>query len=315
MRFGVLIDSTCDAPLAMLADPRVVVLPIHAHIGDSTFTEDRSPEVRRAFMTKANAANWHIEVDTEPFSKEETAEFVLDHLAIQFDYVFAIVATRSRSAIYDNLMNVALTGQPQIAKRRAEEDCRGPFRIQVIDMSAMFAGHAVIAQAVLDALDRNELTTQISRKLEQEWVKNAVGYFVPSGLRQLFQKARKRGDRSVSFASYALGSALDIKPIVRGRDGTTGPVAKVRKLERAIGDMLNVAVKQVRAGLFVPHVVMSFDCDPSIFEGLPEYAALQKACKEKNVKLHHAPMGIAALVNAGAGAFAIGFISPEHSFD
>jgi fatty acid-binding protein DegV len=315
MRFGVLIDSTCDAPPGMLADPRVRVLPIHAFIGDQSYTEDRSAEVRKSFVSIGDAAAWKIEVDTAPFSREETAAFVLDHLATQFDYVFAVVATRARSAIYQNLMDVALTLQPQITKRRADAGCRGPFRLQVADMSAMFAGHAVIAQAVLDALDRNELTTTISRKLEQEWVKNACGYFVPSGLRQLFDKARKRGDKSVSFVSFALGSALDIKPIVRGRNGTTGPVAKVRHFEKAVADMLRVCTRQVESGLIVPHVVMSYDCHPTIFEKTPEYAALADACEARQVKLQHAPMGIAALVNAGTGAFSIGFIAPEHEFN
>ena len=54
---------------------------------------------------------------------------------------------------------------------------------------------------------------KIRERLE-ELALNTHGYMVPPDLYYLRNRARTKGDRSVSLFSAALGTALDIKPIL-----------------------------------------------------------------------------------------------------
>ena len=56
---------------------------------------------------------------------------------------------------------------------------------------------------------------------------------VPRDLYYIRNRARKKGDRSVSLLSAALGTALDIKPVLHAYRGETGPVAKIKGFEAA----------------------------------------------------------------------------------
>ncbi|CAM5569396.1 Fatty acid-binding protein DegV OS=Rhodanobacter lindaniclasticus OX=75310 GN=B1991_03220 PE=4 SV=1 [Rhodanobacter lindaniclasticus] len=61
---------------------------------------------------------------------------------------------------------------------------------------------------------------------------HSYGYMLPRDLHYLRARAKKKNDRSVSLFSAMLGSALDIKPILRCFRGETGPVGKVRGFEQ-----------------------------------------------------------------------------------
>ena len=41
-----------------------------------------------------------------------------------------------------------------------------------------------------------------------------VGYFVPSDLAYIRTRAMKRGEKSVGLATFLIGTALDIKPVL-----------------------------------------------------------------------------------------------------
>src|SRR5690606_22337214 len=53
-------------------------------------------------------------------------------------------------------------------------------------------------------------------------------YYIPDDLGYARTRSRVRGDRSIHLTSVLLGSALDIKPIIRGYQGDTHPVSKYR---------------------------------------------------------------------------------------
>jgi fatty acid-binding protein DegV len=314
MRFGLLVDASCDLPVSLIEHPQVVVLPIHARVNDQKWRDDRSESVRKQFLDAVNAIGWKGEIETMPLNADEMRQFVLERLATQFDYVFAVTAMRTRSAIFDTLTEVAIRIQPHATKARLEAGIKGPFRLQVCDSSTLFSGHGAIALSLLDELGRNTITTQISRLVETVYAQNAYSYFAPAGLTQLYQRAKQRGDKSLNFVSYALGSALDIKPIVCAVKGNTAPVAKVRHFEEAADRVLNNATAQVTAGLLSPHLVVSDGGGLEVLRNSEPYEGLRAACAKRGVSLHEVPMGLGALVNAGVGGVAVGFLSGDHQF-
>jgi fatty acid-binding protein DegV len=294
--------------------PQVVVLPIHTRVNDQTWHDDRTESVRAQFFEAVNAISWKGDIETAPLTNDETRNFVLTNLVTQYDYVFAVTAMRTRSAIYDTLTDVAIRIQPLATKARSDAGVKGPFRLHVCDSSTLFSGHGVIALSLLDELSRNTITTQISRLIETVYASNAYTYFAPSGLSQLYQRAKQRGDKSLNFMSYALGSALDIKPIVCAVKGNTAPVAKVRHFQDAAIRVFDNAAAQVESGLLSPHLVISDGGGLESLKAEPAYENLRSVCAKRGVTLHEVPMGIGALVNAGVGGVAVGFLSRDHHF-
>src|SRR3546814_17555468 len=83
-------------------------------------------------------------------------------------------------------------------------------------------------------------------------VQNTYGYMVPRDLHYLRVRGQKKGDRSVGWVGAALGTMLDIKPLIRGYRNETGPVAKLRHLADARASLFAHAARSVARGLLPP---------------------------------------------------------------
>jgi fatty acid-binding protein DegV len=109
-----------------------------------------------------------------------------------------------------------------------------------------------------------------------------------------------------------LGTALDIKPILRAHKGETGPVGKVRGFEHGAQALFDYAARRVQAGLLVPSLSLSYGGDLDDMRNLPGYHALTRVCAEAGVEILESPMGITGMVNVGEGAMTLGLASEEH---
>ena len=141
------------------------------------------------------------------------------------------------------------------------------------------------------------------------------GYMVPPDLHYLRNRIKKRGDKSVSFFSAALGTALDIKPILTCYRGETSPVGKVKGFNAAVEKMFDFAGKRVRAGLLTPTMNLSYGGEMEEMRKLPGYDRLRETCAEHNVEVFESFMGLSGLVNVGKGAMVLGFASEPHKFE
>jgi fatty acid-binding protein DegV len=315
MRFGILVDATCDIPDSFLADPRVVVLPIHTRAGERQWLDGREPEVRNDYIAFQQSENWKVSAETSPLTMEEAEAFALENLVTQYDYVFALPMARARSAMYQTLSDLSMRIQPKAVRVRSEAGVKGPFRLHVIDAATLFAGHGAAALALMRAIDEGMISTRITALMDQQICPNAYGYLAPTQLYQIYSRAKQRGDRSVNLLSYSLGSVLDVKPIIRGWRGTTGPVAKVRGFEEAAERIFKLTLREIDLGLLTNIVVVSYGGDLEALPEIPGYSDLVTRCKARNINLYNAPMGISAMVNVGPNALCVGFITNEHTID
>ena len=151
-----------------------------------------------------------------------------------------------------------------------------------------------------------EAPPKIRARLES-LAQNLQGYMVPPDLNYLRARIRKRGDRSVSLLSAALGTALDIKPILHCNKGETGPVAKVKGFDTAAEKLFSFAAQRVRAGLMTPTMCLSYGGELEKMRALPGYEALREVCADHNVEVFESVMGLSGLVNVGIGALVVGF--------
>jgi fatty acid-binding protein DegV len=120
----------------------------------------------------------------------------------------------------------------------------------------------------------------------------------------------------VSFLSAALGSALDIKPLLHCNRGETGPLAKFKGFDTASEKLFGLAARRVREGrLLTPTVAMSYGGKLEEMHALPGYRELVDTCRQHGVDVFESMMSLTAMVNVGRGSLTLAFASEAPAYD
>ncbi|RDJ00550.1 DegV family EDD domain-containing protein [Dyella solisilvae] len=307
---GLAIDAACDVSQAFLQKHNIAVMPISIRVDDEVFMDDRSQVELHRFLDRDMGSRSHS-AETVPCSIEDVQHLFLDKLVLEQDCVFCLTITATRSAINDHVIKASFAVLKNYRAARDKHGVAGPFLMRVIDTRSLFAGSAPAIVEAMRLIEAGETPAAIRERLTYV-ANNSYGYMLPRDLYYLRARARKRGDRSVGLVSAMLGSALDIKPLLRGYRGETSPVGKVRGFEHGAETLFAYAAQRVHAGLLVPVVCVSYGGDVSELAKLPGYTALRTACEECGVELMEAPMSITGMVNVGVGAVSLGFAAEEH---
>lgn len=312
MRIGLVVDSACDLPGRYFSEHAINLLPVTVHIGEDTLTDLRDEQATLQFL-HSHIAERGADAETAPFSVQQVQELFLGRLVSEYDYVFCLTTSRTRSPIYDNAMQASFAILNEYRPIRAAAGHDTPFALRVVDSQNVFAGQGVTAVEAVRLIEAGEGAAKIRARLENLAL-HTHAYMVAPDLHYLRARTRKRGDRSVSLVSATLGSALDIKPILHCNRGETGPVAKVKGLENACERVFRFAGERVRAGLMTPTLCMSYGGELDGMRALPGYEALRATCAEHNVEVFEAVMGLTGMVNVGKGALVVGFAAEPHVF-
>ena len=311
MRMGIAIDAACDLPQAFLQKHNIAVMPITIRIDDEIFMDNRNQVELHRFLDRKLGSRSHS-AETIPCSVEDVQKLFLEKLVLEQDCVFCLTITATRSAINDHVIKASFAVLKNYREVREKNNQTGPFLMRVIDTRTLFAGSGPAIVEATRLINAGEVPAAIRERLTYI-SNNSYGYMLPRDLYYLRARAKKKGDRSVGLVSAMLGSALDIKPLLRGYRGETGPVGKVRGFEHGAETLFNYTAKRVHAGLLVPAVCVSYGGDLAELAKLPGYAALRSACEECGVELMEAPMSITGMVNVGEGAVTLGFAAEEHA--
>lgn len=312
MRIGIVVDSACDLPADFIERENITILPVTVQIGNAVLADVRNEEATMRFLSGDTAARAY-EADTTPFTVQEVHDLFLSKLVLDYDYVFCITTTRTRSGIHDNAVQASYTILNDYKPVRSAAGNNTPFSLRVIDSQNVFAAVGVLAVEAARLRAAGEAPPKIRARLENLAL-YTQGYMVVPDLHYLRNRIKKRGDRSVSFFSAAVGTALDIKPILHCNRGETEPVAKVKGLEPATEKMFDFAAKRVQDGLMTPTVGVSYGGDLADLHKLPGYEKLRAVCAEHNVELFESVMGLSGLVNVGKGATVVGFAAESEKF-
>lgn len=305
MRIGLVVDSACDLPLEYLEANQITVLPITVRIGDAVLADHRDEEATLHFL-HTQIAERGAEAETMPFTVEQIHDLFLKKLVIDYDYVFCMTITRTRSPIFDNAQQASFAILNDYKPVRTAAGNATPFALRVIDTQNLFSAQGVTAVEAVRLREAGEGAPKIRARLENLAL-HTHGYLVPRDLYYLRNRARTKGDRSVSLLSAALGSALDIKPILHCHRGDTAPVAKVKGFEPAVAKLFDFTIARVAAGLMTPTVCLSYGGELDEMHALPGYQELRSACTANNVELFESVMSLTGMVNVGKGALVVGF--------
>jgi DegV family protein with EDD domain len=312
MRIGVVTDSTCDLPKDFIDDNNVTILPISIRIGDRFLVDEHD---RAQTLQFYHSDLWSKAHDGEsvPYSVEQIKDTFLQRLVLDFDYVFCITVTGSRSPIYANATKASFAILSGYKRVRREAGVEGPFALRVIDSETLFAGQGVMVAETVRQIKEGMPVNKI-----RDYVVNLrpyiYGYMVPNDLYYLRTRARKKGDNSVGFMQYMIGSTLNIKPVVRSYANETESVYKGRGFEATVEKVMNKTAEQIKRGLKAPTVVAAYGGDPDKIKEMPGYAGLAKTAEEHGINLLLTFMSTTAGVNVGAGAFTVGFAADKHEF-
>jgi DegV family protein with EDD domain len=312
MRMGLAIDASCDLPQAFLEEHNVTVMPITVRLGNTVFKDERDPaEIQRFLYMKL--AGTHA-AETEPCSVEDVQRLFLDKLVLEQDCVFCLTITATRSPIHEHVLKASFAILKQYREVRERAGVPGPFLMRVVDTRNVFAGEGPAVFEAARLIGAGEAPPAIRERLGVV-ANHTYAYMLPRDLHHLRSRTRKRGDRSVSLFSAVVGTALDIKPLLRCFRGETGPVGKVRGFEHGAEMLFGYAARRVRAGLMVPVVCVSYGGELAELANLPGYDSLRAACEETGVTLLEAPMSITGMVNVGEGAVTLGLVAEQHEPD
>ena len=313
MRIGIVVDSACDLPNDFIERENITILPVTIQIGQAILADTRNEEATMTFLSGETAAR-AFEAESTPFTVQQVHDLFLTKLVHDYDYVFCITTTRTRSGIYDNAVQASYTILNDYKPVRAESGNNMPFSLRVIDSQNVFAAVGVLAIEAARLRAAGEGAPQIRSRLEHLAL-YTQGYMVPPDLHYLRNRIKKRGDKSVSFFSAALGTALDIKPILHCNKGETGPVAKVKGFNPAVEKMFDFAARRVREGLMTPTMSLSYGGRLDEMRKLPGYDRLRETCAEHNVEVFESFMGLSGMVNVGQGAVVLGFAAEPAKFE
>ncbi|MBD3682401.1 DegV family protein [Stenotrophomonas sp. Br8] len=313
MRIGIVVDSACDLPQDFIAEHNIVLLPITVRIGEAVLADHRDEQATLSFL-HAHVAEHGAEAETIPFSVNQIRDLFLQRLVIDYDHVFCMTITKTRSPIHDNALQASFAILNDYKPVRQAAGYNSPFALRVLDTQNLFAAQAVTAVEAVRLRASDASVQQIRERLE-ELAGNVHGYMVTRDLYYMRARARQKGDRSVGLLSAALGSALDIKPVLHGYRGETGPVAKIKGFDNAVLKLFGVVGQRVRAGLMTPTVCVSYGGELDELRALPGYAQMKEVCAGHGVTVYESVMSLTGMVNVGKGAVTVGFADGPHRFE
>ncbi|HTD28106.1 MAG TPA: DegV family protein [Xanthomonadaceae bacterium] len=310
MRIGITVDSSCDLPREWLDAHNVVVLPTTIKIDNLTFADERDSVATLRFYRETLGDRVHSALSI-PFSSEQFREVYLNRLVTEYEFVFSIVISKTRSLIYENATKASHEILRYYHPIREKAGLKGIFQMRVIDSKSAFVGPAIAVQEGVRMIAAGDHHNAIRERLEF-LADNTYAFMVPRDLFHLRASIVKRGDKSLPWFRAAIGTMLDIKPILQIYRGDTNTAGKAKGFDAAAISLFNYACERIGKGLLAPYVNLSYGGELEKLRALPGYDKVVRACEEHGAKLTEAVMSITAMVNVGEGALTIGFASPPH---
>lgn len=312
MKIGLVVDSACDLPLSFLRENDIEIMPIALRFGEDRYVDRRDPEATIQFYDRV-IPEQGLQAQSEPFSVEEIRDLFLDRLVTRFDRVLVVAIASTRSEIFGNATQASFAILSGYRERRRAANLEGKFMLRVVDSGQLFTGEGVLVWELLRWLQA-QADPHLDALLRhaEDFKRQVYAYAVPQDLFYLRARARQRGDRSVGWLQFQLGSKLDIKPIVEAHRGDTHPIAKVRHFETAVDQVMTRAVERIDAGrLLTPVVVMSYAGRLHEMHKMPAYQRLKVRAQQAGVTLLESPMSTTAGIYLGPGAFSLGYAAGD----
>lgn len=311
MNLAIITDSACDLAANFIEDYNIEVLPVKIIKGEKFWYDSKDTnfitEIREDL--KVNGKNYK----TEPLNIEETKDYLLKMFSENPNETYLFLLSNStRTETYNNVIQIMSKLLNEIRLIRQKNGLKPNIKFEIIDSQQLSTGLGVlISETIVIAKKELEFEELIEK------VKQSISYtqalLIPDKLSQLYNQANSKGDSSVGFGSYLLGSALDIKPIIQSYKGNTRAIDKIKGFDKALEMIIKLLISDIRNNrLKFKNISISYGGDSNKRKELVEssaYVKLRSVADEHHVSITLSKMGATMMVNVGANAISIGYIS------
>lgn len=311
MNLAIITDSACDLAANFIEDYQIEVLPVKIIKGEKIWYDNKDSnfitEIREDL--KVNGKNYR----TQPLSVDEIKESLLNIFASnpKETYLF-LLSNSTRSETYNNVIQVMSKALTEIRQIRQKNGLKPNIKFEIIDSQQLSSGLGILITEVIYMAKKDLEFEEIIERVNQS-ITYTQALLIPDKLSQLYNQAGTKGDNSVGFGSYLLGSALDIKPIIQCYKGITRPIDKIKGFDKALEMIIKLLISDIRNNrLKFKGISISYGGDSVKRKELVEssaYIKLRSIADENHISITLSKMGATMMVNVGANAIAIGYIS------
>jgi DegV family protein with EDD domain len=209
------VDSTCNLPEDIIKKYDIRVAPISIQFNDETYEEGIDID-RSLFYRKIE------ELGIIPTTSQPTPAWFAKYyreLAGKGHSILAITITSKHSGTYDSAI---------LAKSMVEEA-----QVEVFDSLTISLGTGFMVLEAARAIEAGQDMRSILSRLEQIRSRSSL-IFTPATLKYLQMSGR------VGLLKAALGSVLDLKPIITLEDGSLSVKENVRTRAKAINRIMEL---------------------------------------------------------------------------
>jgi len=305
--YCLVVDSACDLPPEFMKEHGVEILPISVRFGDTLFVDTRDPDTTMGLYRGGVLATKGIDAETVPYSTRQITELFENRIAPNYDGAQVITISSTRSLIFENARQAAFVNLPRIKIARQKVGKVPHFTLRVMDSRTLFTGQGVMLWEAVRLLEEEKLPlSRLSTPLEQ--LRDSIyAYLIPDDLHFVRNRGKKKGDKSISWLSYRVGSTLNIKPVICAHRGETKVTIKASGFHNAIDKLLNHTADKIKEGLRVPVVVMSYAGDLAEVQSHPTMQKFEKFARKFGIETVFSVMSTTAAINVGAGAFSLAY--------
>jgi DegV family protein with EDD domain len=299
-----IVDSACDLPKTLIEKSGIRLLPATIVFDNQTIQDFRDPAQTIGIYSNGSLTKEH-DSETAPTSTKEITRILEAAInAGERDLVIQTV-NRVRSPTYENAVEAASV----IEKKHSQQG----LNIRIQDSRTIFTGQGVLAAHTIALMNKGVNGTKLRRTIDLLSSK-VHAYQVPKDVYYLRERARKKGDNSISLFGAIIGRALGISPIVLARDDQTFPVTKIRGFEKAAEKLFGHTIRKIDEGLLSPFIGISYAGNPKDLHTIPGFSALKDAAKAKRYQLIISPMSLSGGVNLGPGTLSVAFATEPHEW-
>jgi DegV family protein with EDD domain len=307
-KIGIVVDAACDLPRSFLTQHGLEIMPINMQFGTMNFKDVRDPDQTMEFYRRY-VAEKELEITTAPLSVKAIKDWFLDQLVLKYDRVLVITVSSSRSTVFENATKASFMILSGYKERRRAAGMEEQFALRVLDSKTLFTGQGVVVYEALRLLEGGQAEVAFDRLRQhvESFSQDVHAYLVPKDLYYVRSRATQKGDNSVGWFKYQMGTMLDIKPILKVYRGETEAVDTVRGFDGAVKKLFATAGQAVEKGLLTKVVCMSYAGNPEDVKAFPGYDEFVKTCQAHKVDPLLSVMSTVAGIHVGPGAFSLAY--------
>jgi len=312
MSIVLIVDAACDLPKDFLDKRGIHLLPISIKVDDKIYTDDKDSNRLQAFY-RQNLLTLSHEAESAPYSSEQIHQIFMREIVPHVDFGLVQTVSKKRSAIHAHCVE---------AQRLIQRSCRGPkargeinrmFSMRVMNSGTLFTGQGVLAAFTSDLIAANKSRHDILR-LAEAFKRKIYGFVIPPDVAYIRDRARKRGETSLSALGAFVAKSFSIKPIIQAKNDETMPIAKVRGFDQAVNRLFAYGINRIKIGLLSPYVVVSIAGDEADLKRFDGFLELKAVAKLHQVELITCVMGLTSGLNVGPGAISLALAAEDHTF-